>query len=98
MRSGASTIARPPAVPHYHVVPRQGYTVWTYTHPDRAPRQIRLLTERLFVQGHRPLILRCVGNACLLYDEHLSEEVLRARIDVYRLGHGGYVQIAPAPE
>ena len=85
-------------IPHYHVILRQGSTVWTYIHPGRAPRQIRRLTEYLFTRGHRPLILRCERAACKLYAGATTLEEVARRLTQLRHDDDSYVQLRPAPE
>ena len=85
-------------LPHHHVVLRQGYQVWTYTHPIRSPRQIRRLTEWLFLRGHRALILQCDREHCRIYYQTYSQEDIERRLDQIRPAEDTYVQISPAPQ
>ena len=69
-------------VPHYHVVRRRGYDIWTYL------AGVRRRTSWLVANGERPVILTCHGPRCLIYipdgQGKLSEEVIHARLDQVR--------------
>lgn len=72
--------------------------MWTFAHYQRAPRQIRLLTDDLFRQGHRPIILRCDGPECRIYRPEFRREELLEHINRVRQTDDSYVQIKPAPQ
>lgn len=74
-------------VPHYHVLLRDGYAVWTYS-GWLAEKQVRLRCRALAETGMRPIILTCHYPGCLLYGsttpDDLSEEKIHERISKER--------------
>ena len=67
-------------MPHYHVLLRQGYAVWTYD----TPMHVRLQTERLFSRGWRSIILTCTLS-CRIYLPGIgTPQDLRDRLDQLR--------------
>lgn len=68
-------------VPHYHVLLREGYDVWTY---QTAPAT-RACADHLYYTAHDPIILTCHYDGCQLYKpDDMSEEKIHARIDKER--------------
>lgn len=67
-------------MPHYHVLLRQGYDVWTYD----TQRHVRLRTERLFAKGWRSIILVCT-KSCRIYLTGIETvQDLKDRLDQLR--------------
>ena len=78
-------------VPHFHVILRQGYDVWTYPNPETG-RFRKLLIERLVAAGHRPIIVTCHFPGCRIYipddQGQLKETQIHGRLDAVRHPQG----------
>ena len=75
------------SVPHYHVLLRQGYDVWTYADDERGA--LRRQSSSLFEEGERPVIVTCHTDApCRIYTPdrqgRLQESKIHERIAAAR--------------